>query len=317
MTFKEYLKEKAIPWEMIHLLSSSKCYEGTDEKILYVSLPENYDSPGFLVLSKRLSVLVNKRAIFLTEAEVSVSDEAPGLICPKQKREHLVVDEATRSRLTTFLQESFLDEDHYPGDYLALRKIDFSPKFGNYEFETVYYTDYDEYVGSTKYPIDEKTLRPKDFETHYLFDATEIRNDNAVNDFVQSIERVISALKIAPNAYLQIMKKVDHHLIHHSRTGTLQLNLVMGFVKIIRSDTVDEYDEGKSIGEYYIDIENLIYDQLEEEIIEYGEGPSIYSPSPCYVQQFIISSLEDYYNCHLYVPQFWGDHDPVFMEWYE
>ena len=317
MTFKDYLEEKTIPWEMVHLLSSSKCYDGTDEKIQYVSLPENYDSPRFLVLSKRLSALVNKRAVFLTEAETQITEDVAGLICPMQNRGSSVIDEAARSRLALFLQESFLDADHSLGEYLAINKIDYSPKFGNYEYKTVYETDYDEYVGSTKYPVGEKTLRPIDFEAHYFFDAFEIRDDNAEKDFVQSIERIISALKIAPKLYLLIKKKIGYHLIHHSWSGTLKLNLVMGFVIIIHTDSVNEYDEGRCIGEYSIDVESLIYDEFEEEALGYGDGITSFLPSPSYIQQFIISSLEDYYNCRLYVPQFWGDYDPVFMEWYE
>ena len=315
MTLIEFLKENQIQKSRVHLSLASTSYDNTDERIMYLSLPRIINGQNYLVLSRRLASLINKKRILLLDAEIAESEGFVGLITPKGFRERIIIDESARFAIATLLNNECLHSNGNRGDYLAINKTDYSAKFGNYEYEDVYETEYDEYTGSIEYPVGEKTLCPDDIRTHYLFDIIDFYNIDGINAFVMNLEKTIFAYRQASQFYSMIKKKILKLLTNHFSVGVLiHMNIPLGCIGTIFPDQDNGYDDNNK-GEYYRDIEDLIYDEFEGENMYYEDGSSSYVPSLANIEDFVISSIEDYYECHLHLPCFYDGEDSVFLEW--
>ena len=316
MLLSEFFEENNITKSSVHLCVASKCYNNTDERIMYLSLPQFIKGQDYLVLSKRLASLIRKKRSLLLDAEIVTVDGSSWLILPQDYKTIIIIDESSRFAIENLLQKELIHSDVKPGDYLAINKVDYSAKFGKYEYKTVFEKKYDEYVGTREYPVGEKLLCPEDIRTHYLFDISEICDTEDVSTFILHLETIIIAYRRAGKLFSMIKRMIQKLLKHHSLEGIeIQLNLPLGSVSAIFPDQDNGYNPEKHIGEYYRSIEDLIYDEFEGEDVCYDDGSSSYVPSLESIEEFVIFALEDYSGCAIHIPRLNEGEDTAFLEW--
>lgn len=81
MNIKDFFKRNNLNTENVEILQSEKCYKGTTENILYLSLDSEVDGQDYLVMSKTLASKVREDIGELATASVSKTEQGWGLIC--------------------------------------------------------------------------------------------------------------------------------------------------------------------------------------------------------------------------------------------
>ena len=83
MKIKTFFEQHNLPTKGVELRESSKTYENSNDKILYIQLPAEVEEQDFLVCSHTLSTKLRDKSLKLSNAEVTRSDVGYGLICPQ------------------------------------------------------------------------------------------------------------------------------------------------------------------------------------------------------------------------------------------
>lgn len=83
MKIKTFFEQHSLSTKGIELRESSKTYEDSTDKILYIQLPMEVEEQDFLVCSHTLAQKLRDKSLTLREAEVVHSDVGFGLICPQ------------------------------------------------------------------------------------------------------------------------------------------------------------------------------------------------------------------------------------------
>jgi len=83
MNIKAFYTAHNLSTKGVELRESSKTYEGTSEKILYIQLPTEVEDQDFLVCSKTLASKLRSKELKLSDADVAHGDFGYGLICPQ------------------------------------------------------------------------------------------------------------------------------------------------------------------------------------------------------------------------------------------
>lgn len=81
MNIKDFFKKNNLNTENVEILQSEKCYQGTTEPILYLSLDDEVDNQDYLVMSRTLASKVREDIGELAKASVSKTEQGWGLIC--------------------------------------------------------------------------------------------------------------------------------------------------------------------------------------------------------------------------------------------
>ena len=83
MKIKDFYTAHNLRTEGVELRESSKTYEDTNEKILYIQLPMEVEDQDFLVCSRTLAAKLRDKSLTLRDAHVAHGDYGYGLICPQ------------------------------------------------------------------------------------------------------------------------------------------------------------------------------------------------------------------------------------------
>lgn len=83
MKIKDFYTAHSLRTEGVELRESSKTYEGSQEKILYIQLPMEVEGQDFLVCSRTLAAKLRDKSLTLRNADVTLTDVGYGLICPQ------------------------------------------------------------------------------------------------------------------------------------------------------------------------------------------------------------------------------------------
>lgn len=81
MNIKDFFEKNGLNTKGIEILQSEKCYKGTTENILYLSLDDEVDGQDYLVMSRTLAGKVRENTAELATASVTKTEEGWGLIC--------------------------------------------------------------------------------------------------------------------------------------------------------------------------------------------------------------------------------------------
>ena len=83
MKIANFFKANDLSGKGVELRESSKTYEKSNDKILYIQLQKEVDDQDFLVCSHTLAQKLRDKSLKLAEAEVVRTDVGYGLICPQ------------------------------------------------------------------------------------------------------------------------------------------------------------------------------------------------------------------------------------------
>ena len=83
MKIKDFYTAHSLSTKGVELRESEKTYEGSQEKILYIQLPQEVEGQDFLVCSRTLAAKLRDKSLTLREADVTSTDFGYGLICPQ------------------------------------------------------------------------------------------------------------------------------------------------------------------------------------------------------------------------------------------
>ena len=92
MTIVDFFKNHGLSGKGLDIRESTKTYEGSEEPILYIQLSKEVEGQDYLVCSKTLASKLRDKSLTLAEANVQLTEEGYGLICPQTTKVFATVD---------------------------------------------------------------------------------------------------------------------------------------------------------------------------------------------------------------------------------